>query len=303
MAPAPTPTAPASPSLKFITAVKSEAQWDEQVMSAPGSTLCVCDIYSKWCGPCVALGKRITNLSSDYMEYAAPLQTCLARPARTQRSRLICSPPKARVQPIHWPAHWCSASQVRRQVGGGVCGGGGEIFGPEPRLEAARHPLQDGAGGRTYGQGRERQRARAAARGQLRREEGFLVCERGVTVGVVERDCSAGLTHRQPAENRARPRPARACAALPRAQPRRVTRPPAPTGTRGRAARDAARSKPQPGTSPRHSSRVSRFSRSYVGRKSAKLGPTNAMRPTRPAKRAPAPSWRSSCLRQSIGPR
>ena len=64
------PVAPQSPSLKFITAVKSEAQWKEQVMEAPASTLCVCDIYQKWCGPCVALGKRITNLSSDYMEYA-----------------------------------------------------------------------------------------------------------------------------------------------------------------------------------------------------------------------------------------
>ena len=38
-------------------------------MEAPASTLCICDVYAKWCGPCVALGKRITNLASDYMEY------------------------------------------------------------------------------------------------------------------------------------------------------------------------------------------------------------------------------------------
>jgi len=68
MAPAPTPKPPASPSQKFIVAVKSEKDWQEQVMQAPGTQLCVCDIYSKWCGPCVALDKRILNLSSDFAE-------------------------------------------------------------------------------------------------------------------------------------------------------------------------------------------------------------------------------------------
>ena len=62
------PQPPASPSLKFIAAVKSEAQWEEMVMQAPPSTLCICDVYAKWCGPCTALGKRITNMASDYME-------------------------------------------------------------------------------------------------------------------------------------------------------------------------------------------------------------------------------------------
>ena len=63
------PEPPKSPSLKFITAVKSDAEFEEHVMSAPRSTLCVCDVYAKWCGPCIALGKRLTNLSSDYMDY------------------------------------------------------------------------------------------------------------------------------------------------------------------------------------------------------------------------------------------
>ena len=70
MAPAAMPQAPQSPSLKFMTAVKSDAQWEEHVMQAPPTTLVVCDIYTKWCGPCVALGKRLSNLSADYLECA-----------------------------------------------------------------------------------------------------------------------------------------------------------------------------------------------------------------------------------------
>ena len=85
------PTAPPSPSLKFITAVKSEAQWDEQVMNAPSSTLCICDIYSKWCGPCVALGKRITNLSSDYMECVGMAREPPHRAARRHASSRVAA--------------------------------------------------------------------------------------------------------------------------------------------------------------------------------------------------------------------
>ena len=70
--PVATPQPPASPSLKFITAVKSEAEFEEKVWNAPKTTLAVCDVYNKWCGPCVALGKRLMNLSSDYLECVLP---------------------------------------------------------------------------------------------------------------------------------------------------------------------------------------------------------------------------------------
>ena len=66
--PAPAPKPPASPSLKFVTPVKSDTDWEEQITQAASTTLCVVDVYARWCGPTVALGKRITNLSSDYME-------------------------------------------------------------------------------------------------------------------------------------------------------------------------------------------------------------------------------------------
>ena len=59
---------PASPSLKFITAIKTKEDWEEQVMKAPTTTLCVCDIYAEWCGPCVSLNKRVANLSGDFIE-------------------------------------------------------------------------------------------------------------------------------------------------------------------------------------------------------------------------------------------
>jgi len=59
---------PPSPSLKFITAIKTKEEWDEQVMKAPTTTLCVCDIYAEWCGPCVSLNKRLANLSGDFIE-------------------------------------------------------------------------------------------------------------------------------------------------------------------------------------------------------------------------------------------
>ena len=68
--------APPSPSLKFITAVKSKEAWDEEVMKAPATTLVVCDIYAKWTGPCIALNKRVANLSGDYIEYARALCCC-----------------------------------------------------------------------------------------------------------------------------------------------------------------------------------------------------------------------------------
>ena len=55
-------------SLKFITAVESEAGFEEEVMNAPPTTLCICDVFTKWCGPCTALGKRVSNLSGDYIE-------------------------------------------------------------------------------------------------------------------------------------------------------------------------------------------------------------------------------------------
>ena len=64
---------PSSPSQKFISAVKSDEAWEEQVQQAAPSTLLVCDIYAKWCGPCIALGKRLSNLSSDYLECARTL--------------------------------------------------------------------------------------------------------------------------------------------------------------------------------------------------------------------------------------
>ena len=66
---------PASPSLKFITAIKTKEEWEEQVMKAPTTTLCVCDIYAEWCGPCVSLGKRLANLSGDFIE-------CVQSPVR-----------------------------------------------------------------------------------------------------------------------------------------------------------------------------------------------------------------------------
>jgi len=56
-------------SLKFIVPVGTQAEWEEQVQNAPATQLCVVDVHTKWCGPCVALGKRITNLSSDYIDY------------------------------------------------------------------------------------------------------------------------------------------------------------------------------------------------------------------------------------------
>jgi thiol-disulfide isomerase/thioredoxin len=87
---------PQSPSLKFVTAVKSEAQFEEQVVTTTATTLCVCDVYAKWCGPCVALGKRISNLSSDYLECATRVepQSRRNRASLVARvARLIMPPP------------------------------------------------------------------------------------------------------------------------------------------------------------------------------------------------------------------
>ena len=55
-------------SLKFIKSVTSEVEWDQEVVKAPATQLCVCDIYTSWCGPCTALNKRVSNLSGDYIE-------------------------------------------------------------------------------------------------------------------------------------------------------------------------------------------------------------------------------------------
>ena len=72
-------------SMKFITAVKTEAEWQEAVERTTPATLCVCDIHSQWGGPCTALGKAILNMSSDYAEYARPAR--IWRTLRARRSR------------------------------------------------------------------------------------------------------------------------------------------------------------------------------------------------------------------------
>lgn len=58
-------------SLKFITVVDSEKKWQETIISAAPTTLCVLDVHAGWCGPCTGLGKRITNLSGDMIECVA----------------------------------------------------------------------------------------------------------------------------------------------------------------------------------------------------------------------------------------
>ena len=59
---------PGTGSLKFIMALVNDKEFSEEVLTAPPEMLCVIDVHAEWCGPCTGLGKRITNLSSDYME-------------------------------------------------------------------------------------------------------------------------------------------------------------------------------------------------------------------------------------------
>lgn len=56
------------PSQKFITLLASDTEFAQQVLEA-GPTLCVCDIYSAYFGPCTALGKKLLNMSGDLMDY------------------------------------------------------------------------------------------------------------------------------------------------------------------------------------------------------------------------------------------
>ena len=56
-------------SLKFVSEIKSEAEWRAKVMDAEQQTLSVLDVHSEWCGPCTGMGKRLTNLSADLIEW------------------------------------------------------------------------------------------------------------------------------------------------------------------------------------------------------------------------------------------
>eukprot|EP00325_Prymnesiales_sp_UTEX-LB-985_P035135 CAMPEP_0174715684 /NCGR_PEP_ID=MMETSP1094-20130205/21910_1 /TAXON_ID=156173 /ORGANISM="Chrysochromulina brevifilum, Strain UTEX LB 985" /LENGTH=112 /DNA_ID=CAMNT_0015915297 /DNA_START=123 /DNA_END=461 /DNA_ORIENTATION=- len=47
----------------------SDKDFSEKVLSAPPEMLSVIDVHAEWCGPCTGLAKRITNLSSDFMDY------------------------------------------------------------------------------------------------------------------------------------------------------------------------------------------------------------------------------------------
>ena len=60
----------ASPSQKFMMSIKSHKEWEEKVANAQPQILNVIDVYAEWCGPCTGLGKRLNNLSGDYIEYA-----------------------------------------------------------------------------------------------------------------------------------------------------------------------------------------------------------------------------------------
>ena len=59
---------PSAGSLKFIVKCETELDFKDEVERAPASTLCVCDVYAKWSGPCTALNKRVSNMSGDYIE-------------------------------------------------------------------------------------------------------------------------------------------------------------------------------------------------------------------------------------------
>jgi len=49
-------------SLRFIASVKDDAGWRSVVRNAPKTTLCVCDVYTAWCGPCTALENKLQQL-------------------------------------------------------------------------------------------------------------------------------------------------------------------------------------------------------------------------------------------------
>ena len=57
-------------SQKFITPLVSDVDWKTKVLDAEPTCLAVVDVHAQWCGPCTGLGKRLINLSGDFMEYA-----------------------------------------------------------------------------------------------------------------------------------------------------------------------------------------------------------------------------------------
>lgn len=57
-------------SQKFIAPLVSDVDWKTKVLDAEPTCLAVVDVHAQWCGPCTGLGKRLINLSGDFMEYA-----------------------------------------------------------------------------------------------------------------------------------------------------------------------------------------------------------------------------------------
>jgi thioredoxin-like negative regulator of GroEL len=52
-------------SLKFIVSVSDNTSWQNVVVNAPPTTLCVVDVFTEWCGPCTALDHKLQQLHVD----------------------------------------------------------------------------------------------------------------------------------------------------------------------------------------------------------------------------------------------
>lgn len=88
-------------SLKFITPLTSDVEFKNEVLDAGPSCLCVVDVHAQWCGPCTGLGKRLTNLSGDYIECVA----CFCD-ARASGAAQMCPPARA---VRSYDVKWCEA--------------------------------------------------------------------------------------------------------------------------------------------------------------------------------------------------
>jgi len=127
--------------LKFASHATDNDTWKETVLDA-GPTLCVIDAYSKWCGPCDALNKRVQNLYQDLIECAARARASpppSTRPASAIRigSALVEPSPLARRE------RWTAAAAFTS------CARALSLTELSPTLfPQLRHQVRAGAGGR-----------------------------------------------------------------------------------------------------------------------------------------------------------